>query len=591
MPRSITILYGTETGNSQDCSEYLARKCLRLHFDVQVASMDDYDVSDLPMERLVIFICSTTGQGDLPKNTHKLWKVLLRRKLPPSLLSSVQFTTFGLGDSSYPRFNWAIRKLHKRLLQLGCREFAERGEGDEQHPEGIEPVFEAWCELVLDKLNQLYPLDPGVEPIPEKQLLPPRYQIYIHKDKFKRATNVSDISTSRPRINVGTVMFNRRITHKEHFQDVRQLKFFSDESSTYKPGDAVALYPKNDNSDVDTIIKYLNFEDIADCCVTVNEEYAKAVPGGLVSPLTLRSLFTYHLDLMSIPRRTFFSKIYHFSFDNEREKERLYEFSTLEGLQDLFDYANRPRRSVLETITEFDSLKIPVEYILDIFPILRPRLYSIASPTPFLTENISKNSEIELAIAIVKYKTIIRKIRRGVCSRWVENLEENEKIPFSIHHTPFTNDYSCPCLMIAPGTGVAPMRSLILTRQLNGSEKTNIPDVLFFGCRYKDKDYYFKEDWKALIESGKLEVYTAFSREKEGYVQDVLYANSSKIAQLITHNNATVYVCGSSGAMPRQVRITIVTILEQIQNWTQQQAEKYVENMERQGKYLQETWS
>ena len=34
------------------------------------------------------------------------------------------------------RFNWAARKLHKRLAQLGANELYPRGEADEQHEEG-----------------------------------------------------------------------------------------------------------------------------------------------------------------------------------------------------------------------------------------------------------------------------------------------------------------------------------------------------------------------------------------------------------------------------------------------------------------------
>ena len=34
------------------------------------------------------------------------------------------------------RFNWAARKLHKRLLQLDAKEIYPRGEADEQHEEG-----------------------------------------------------------------------------------------------------------------------------------------------------------------------------------------------------------------------------------------------------------------------------------------------------------------------------------------------------------------------------------------------------------------------------------------------------------------------
>lgn len=75
------------------------------------------------------------------------------KKLPPTYLNGVNFATFGLGDSSYPkyacvlnlgfvsmltlgRFNWAVRKLYKRLLQLGANDIYPTGEADQQHPEG-----------------------------------------------------------------------------------------------------------------------------------------------------------------------------------------------------------------------------------------------------------------------------------------------------------------------------------------------------------------------------------------------------------------------------------------------------------------------
>lgn len=72
----------------------------------------------------------------MPKNAKTFWKRLLRKQLPPDCLASLHFTTFGLGDSSYSKFNWAARKLHKRLEQLGGTEFHPRGEADERHDDG-----------------------------------------------------------------------------------------------------------------------------------------------------------------------------------------------------------------------------------------------------------------------------------------------------------------------------------------------------------------------------------------------------------------------------------------------------------------------
>lgn len=42
--RNFTILYGTETGNSQDVAERIARQARRRRIDTSVYAMDDYNV-------------------------------------------------------------------------------------------------------------------------------------------------------------------------------------------------------------------------------------------------------------------------------------------------------------------------------------------------------------------------------------------------------------------------------------------------------------------------------------------------------------------------------------------------------------------
>lgn len=58
---------------------------------------------ELTQHALAVFVTSTTGQGDVPANAATFWKSLLRKKLPPTCLSHLRFTIFGLGDSSYPK--------------------------------------------------------------------------------------------------------------------------------------------------------------------------------------------------------------------------------------------------------------------------------------------------------------------------------------------------------------------------------------------------------------------------------------------------------------------------------------------------------
>lgn len=65
-----------------------------------------------------------------------------------------------------------------------------------------------------------------------------------------------------------------------------------------------------------------------------------------------------------------------------------------------------------------------------------------------------------------------------------------------------------PLVAIATGTGIAPIRSVIQERALWSSETA--PTLLFFGCRNKNADYYFKNEWEAQKE---VRVITAFSRD------------------------------------------------------------------------------
>lgn len=46
---------------------------------------------------------------------------------------------------------------------------------------------------------------------------------------------------------------------------------------------------------------------------------------------------------------------------------------------DLHEYTTRVKRTIREVLAEFRSLRIPREYVFDVFPLLRPREFSIAS--------------------------------------------------------------------------------------------------------------------------------------------------------------------------------------------------------------------
>lgn len=129
--------------------------------------MDSYDIQTLIHEKTVVFVCSTTGNGEEPDNMKHFWKFLLRRSLPTNSLEGVHFAVLGLGDSSYSKFNFVAKRLNKRLQQLGGNVILPVGLGDDQHDLGVSAVSVKWTKDLWNSLLDLCPLPFGLSVLEE----------------------------------------------------------------------------------------------------------------------------------------------------------------------------------------------------------------------------------------------------------------------------------------------------------------------------------------------------------------------------------------------------------------------------------------
>eukprot|EP00667_Euglena_gracilis_P001932 EG_transcript_1932 len=92
--------------------------------------------------RLVVIVCSTSGDGDPPENARKFFRWLKKKTHPPDLLSNMICGVLALGDTNYAAFCRAGRAVHQRLAELGAAELLPRGDADEAV--GLEVVVEPW---------------------------------------------------------------------------------------------------------------------------------------------------------------------------------------------------------------------------------------------------------------------------------------------------------------------------------------------------------------------------------------------------------------------------------------------------------------
>lgn len=489
-----------------------------------VSSLDDYDIQNLLSDQLIIFVVATTGQGDPPANMKQFWRYLLRKNLSANVLQNLKYGVLGLGDSSYSKFNFAAKKLNKRLTQLGGKELLSIGLADDQHNLGIDAVVDPWIKKLWEEIADVFEISIE-DKMNEENLIIERYRISIIEmdrlnpipineeimgNPYQAITNIYELETLINRnVRIGTIVENIKTTSEDHFQDVRLIKIQAN-NIRYDPGDVIYIRPKNTAEQVKRFFDILHEHDIKlfpDTTIQISEKEIK-VPFVLRPALTLVEIVEQYWDLNFKPRRSTMHTLSLIS-ENELEKEKLCELASPIGQEELYNYINRPRRNILEVLTDFPhtTSKINIKLLFEIMSPIKPRPYSIASSledTP---------NSIQVLVAVVKFKTRLMEPRFGLCSKWLASLKNNSKVIFWLQKGTFRFDNNKPMILIGPGTGVAPFRSLLLEKAKEGKDLKEC--VLFFGCRNKNKDYHCKEDFERLSKKNNLKVFCAFSRDQD----------------------------------------------------------------------------
>ena len=144
-----------------------------------------------------------------------------------------------------------------------------------------------------------------------------------------------------------------------------------------------------------------------------------------------------------------------------------------------------------------------------------------------------------------------------------------------------------PVIMIAAGSGIAPMRGFIQERaaiaKARGQDALG-PALFYYGCRDFEKDYMYADELGEWERQGAVEMRPAFSRRGPGpesykYVPDRLWAEREELRQLY-RGGAKVYLCGSAGKLAKSVNETLKKMyLEDHEGRSEEEAEKWLEGI------------
>jgi len=97
--QSLTILYGSQTGNAKAIASELKSKFAEQNVPVSLFNMADYKHKQLKSETHLVVVVSTHGEGDAPDDAVELHQFLASKKV--GKLDQLSYAVLGLGDSSY----------------------------------------------------------------------------------------------------------------------------------------------------------------------------------------------------------------------------------------------------------------------------------------------------------------------------------------------------------------------------------------------------------------------------------------------------------------------------------------------------------
>lgn len=255
-------------------------------------------------------------------------------------------------------------------------------------------------------------------------------------------------------------------------------------------------------------------------------------------------------------------------------------------------YASVLQQEIHETkIDLLDLLKIfPVKdeiqftEVLKILEPITPRLYSIASSPE------AHPGEVHITVAKSCF-TVNEELKYGLASEFLSLLNEDNELPFYIHPN---NQFRLPgedknIIMIGPGTGIAPFRSFIAERDATGASGKN---WLFFGDQHFITDFLYQAELQSWVETEALtKIDVAFSRDQveKIYVQNKMMKKGDEIFEWL-HAGSYVYVCGAKEPMSVDVENTLLQIIEQFGERSKEDAQKYLDNLKEEGRYVTDVY-
>ncbi|MEC4727040.1 flavodoxin [Shewanella sp. D64] len=142
--RKVNLIFGTVYGNAQFVAETLRDDIQEIGKQVKLFQSDELTSFLPPQHEVLLIVCSTTGQGDIPDDILP-WFEMLKSQAP--YLPNLQYGVIALGDSSYDTFCRAGIQFDELLTELGAHRVGRLLKIDAGETMEPELAAKAWLQI------------------------------------------------------------------------------------------------------------------------------------------------------------------------------------------------------------------------------------------------------------------------------------------------------------------------------------------------------------------------------------------------------------------------------------------------------------
>lgn len=535
----LTVLYGTESGNSEALADRAVKEAKKRGFSATMRNMADTSPADLAKLPNLLVIVSTWGDGEPPETAAAFHKDFTSTEVN---LSSIRFSVCALGDTSYEKFCQTGKDIDTRLAALGAARVADRQDCDVDY----EDAFNAWLDRALNALGSVSSsaaISSSVAVVPAIE--------FGKKNPF--ASELLD-----------TVLLNGEGSAKETHHLELSL---AGSGISYEPGDALAVVPINAPDMVQAILnaaKLKGSEEVENKNTEGRKPLAEALRDNLDITALSRNVLSKLAEATASPVLA--------ALLADDAKEQLKQY--IDG------------RQIVDAIEQFAPEGLSTEALAGLFRKLPPRLYSISSSP------LAHPEEVHLTVSAVRYESHGRQ-RKGVCSTYLADLvKPGDRIPVFVQPNKnfrLPEDGATPIIMVGPGTGIAPFRAFVEHRAALGASGKN---WLFMGDQHYLYDFLYQLEWQDHLKSGALSrLDVAFSRDQPEkiYLQQRMLERARDLYAWL-EEGAHFYVCGDAIRMAADVNDALVTIVQNQSGKSREVAEAYVENLKKSKRYQRDVY-